>query len=78
MAENFEIKKTNFLLILENDISRPGIFVNWIYFLNEGFVCHFALTYSVQLNFGLLPLPEEPIKETFLASSLNCRVDTSQ
>ena len=54
MAENLEIKKTNFLSIIENDISRAGLFVKWIRFLNEGSICHFALTNSVQLNFGLI------------------------
>ena len=54
MADNFQIKKTNFLSILENDISRAGLFVKWIPFLNEGSICNYALTYSVQLNFGLL------------------------
>ena len=54
MADNFQIKKTNFLSILENDISRAGLFVKWIRFLNEGSICNYALTHSVQLNFGLL------------------------
>ena len=47
MADNFQIKKTNFLSILENDISRAGLFVKWIRFLNEGSICHYALTHSV-------------------------------
>ena len=54
MADNFQIKKTNYLSILENDIIRAGLFVKWIRFLNEGSICHYALTHSVQLNFGLL------------------------
>ena len=54
MADNFQIKKTNFLSILENDISRAGFFVKWIRFLNERSICHYALTQFAQLNFGLL------------------------
>ena len=54
MADNFQIKKTNFLSILEIDISRARIFEKWIRFLNEGFICHYALTRSVNLNNGLL------------------------
>ena len=54
MADNFQIKKTNFLSILETDISRAGIFEKWIRFLNEGSICHYALTRSVNLNNGLL------------------------
>ena len=54
MVDNFQIKKTNFLSILENDISRVDLFVKWIRFLNEGSICHYALTHVVQLNFELL------------------------
>ena len=54
MADNFQIKKTNFLSILETNISRPGIFEKWIRFFNEGSICHYALTQSVNLNNGLL------------------------
>ena len=54
MADNFQIKKTNFLSIIEADISRSGIFEKWIRFLNEGSIAHYALTHSVNLNHGLL------------------------
>ena len=54
MADNFQIKKTNFLSIIEGDISRSGIFEKWIRFLNEGSIVHYALTHSVNLNHGLL------------------------
>ena len=54
MADNFQIKKTNFLSINEADISRSGIFEKWIRFLNEGSIVHYALTHSVHLNHGLL------------------------
>ena len=54
MADNFQIKKTNFLSIVEADISRSGIFEKWIRFLNEGSIVHYALTHSVLLNNGLL------------------------
>ena len=54
MAKILKLKRQIFLSILENDISRAGLFVKWIRFLNEGSICHFALTHSVQLNFGLL------------------------
>ena len=47
MADNFQIKKTNFLSIIEGDISRSGIFEKWIRFLNEGSIAHYALTHSV-------------------------------
>ena len=59
MAENFQIKKTNFLSIIEDDISRSGIFEKWIRFLNEGSIVHYALTHSVYLNHGL-------VKQVFL------------
>ena len=54
MVDNFIIKKTNYLSILENNISRAGLFVKWIRLLNEGSICHYALTHNVQLNSGLL------------------------
>ena len=54
MADNFQIKKTNFLSIIEGDISRSGIFEKWIRFLNEGSIAHYALTHSVSLNHSLL------------------------
>ena len=54
MSHNFQIKKTNFLSILDSDISRAGLFTKWIRFLNEGSICPFAMTRSVNLNFGLL------------------------
>ena len=54
MADNFQIKKTNFLSIIEADISRSGIFEKWIRFLNEGSIAHYALTHSVSLNHSLL------------------------
>ena len=54
MAENFQIKKTNFLSIVEADISRSGIFEKWIRFLNEGSIARYALTHSVNLNHSLL------------------------
>ena len=54
MSDNLQIKKTNFLSLLDIDISRAGIFVKWIRFLNEGSICHYALTHSVNLNSGLL------------------------
>ena len=54
MSYNFQIKKTNFLSILDTDISRAKLFVKWIRFLNEGSICHYALTRSVNLNSGLL------------------------
>ena len=54
MADNFLIKKTNFLSILDNNISRSGVFEKWIRFLNEGSICNYALTHSVNLNQGLL------------------------
>ena len=54
MADNFLIKKTNFLSILEDDISRSGILEKWIRFLNEGSIARYALTHSVNLNHGLL------------------------
>ena len=54
MADNFQFKKTIFFSILENDIFRAGLFVKWIRFLNEGSICNYSLTHSVQLNFGLL------------------------
>ena len=54
MADNFVIKKTNYLSILDNDVSRAGIFAKWIRFLKEGSICHYAMTHSVQLNSGLL------------------------
>ena len=54
MVDNFVIKKTNYLSILDNDVSRAGIFAKWIRFLNEGSICHYAMAHSVQLNSGLL------------------------
>ena len=54
MADNFQIKKTNFLSILEDDISRSGFLEKWIRFLNEGSICRYALTHNVNLNHGLL------------------------
>ena len=54
MVDNFQIKKTNFLSIIEGDISRSGIFEKWIRFLNEGSIAHYALTHSVSLNHSLL------------------------
>ena len=54
MADNFQIKKTNFLSIIEGDISRSGIFEKWIRFLNEGSIAHYAMTHSVSLNHSLL------------------------
>ena len=54
MADNFQIKKTNFLSIIEADISRSGIFEKWIRFLNEGSIARYALTHSVSLNHSLL------------------------
>ena len=36
MADNFQIKRTNFLSIMDADISRAGNFEKWIRFLNEG------------------------------------------
>ena len=54
MDDNFQIKNTNFLSILENDISRERLFVKWIRFINEGSICHYSLTHSAQLNSELL------------------------
>ena len=54
MVDNFQIKKTNFLSILEAHISRAGIFEKRIRFLNEGSICHYALTRNVNMNNGLL------------------------
>ena len=54
MYDNFQIKKSNFLSILDTDISRDRLFVKWILFLNEGSICHYALTHSVNFNSGLL------------------------
>ena len=62
MADNFQIKKTNFLSIIEGDISRSGILEKWIRFLNEGSIVHFALTHSVSLNHSLL-------KQVFLSGT---------
>ena len=54
MSYNFQIKKTNFLSILDTYISRAGLFAKWICFLNEGSICHYAMTRNVNLNSGLL------------------------
>ena len=54
MVDNFLIKTTNFLSILEDDISRSGILEKRIRFLNEGSICRYALTHSVNLNHDLL------------------------
>ena len=54
MADNFLIKKTNFLSIIEGDISWSGIFEKWIRFLNEGSIARYALTHSVNLNHGVI------------------------
>ena len=53
MDDNFQINKTNFLSILDSNISRSGIFAKWIRFINEGSICHYAMTHSVNLNSGL-------------------------
>ena len=54
MPDNFQIKKTNFLSILDANISWSGIFAKWIRFVNDGSICHYAMTRSVNLNYGLL------------------------
>ena len=54
MSDNFQIKKINFPSILDTDISRVGLFAKWIRFVNEGSICHYTMTCSVNLNSGLL------------------------
>ena len=54
MSDNFQIKKNNFLPILDTDIYRSGLFAKWICFVNGGSICHYAMTHNVNLNSGLL------------------------
>lgn len=54
MVNNFEIKKTNFVSILGNDLRKTGIFQKWIIFLNEHSIVRYALTANVQINSDLI------------------------
>ena len=54
MGDDFVIKKTNFVAILENDPVRIEHFSKWIRFLNEYSIVRFALTANVQINEDLL------------------------
>ena len=54
MGDNFEIKKTNFVSILGNDLSKTGFLQKWIIFLNEHSLVKFALTANLQINADLI------------------------
>lgn len=53
MVDNFEIQKTNYLLILENDPDKNDIFYKLIRFLNEHSIVNYSLTTNVKLNVDL-------------------------
>lgn len=54
VGDNFEIKRTNFLSVLDNNPDKTQRFYRWIRFLNEHSNVHFSLTANVQLNVDML------------------------
>lgn len=54
MGDDFGLKRTNFVSILENDPEQTELFYKWIRFLNEHSIVSFALTTKTKLNVDLL------------------------
>lgn len=50
MGNNFVLKRTNYVTILENNRAKTEHFYNWIRVLNEHFVASLALTASVNVD----------------------------
>ena len=53
MADNFVIKKTNYLSIWITMLLGQGFFSNG-FVSTEGSICHYVMTHNVHLNYGLL------------------------
>lgn len=70
MADNFEIRKTNYLSILENDPDQNDIFFKWIRFLNEYSVVSYAVTTNIKLNVELLRFVHTTAENSFLDDQL--------
>lgn len=54
MGDNFKLKRTNFLSIVDNDYAKTRCFHNWIHFLNEHSNISFSLTAKSMLNVEML------------------------
>lgn len=73
MADNFVLKKNNFISILENDTARTNQFYRWIRFRNHDSLVSFTITANVQLNTNILQF----FRQRAIVASINGNLGVS-